>query len=451
MRPKPFVATLLVIGIASVGIAGWRGARRSPSPATRPALASVIIHDVPFEVQKPDFCGEACAAMWLHKLGKRGDQDWVFDQSGLDPKAGRGVYASELAQALVRIGFRVGRGWYRVLGGRPDTGEQLAVLFQQMHADLLRGVPSIVCMHYDDKPTTTEHFRLVLGYDATTDQVVYHEPAEPGGAYRRMTREQFIALWPLKEDAIEWTVVRFRLEGDPIQEAPLTDARSGAGYAQHLMVLSERLPRTFSVVLVPPFVVVGDTGEEEVRRHALGSVAWAVKQLKALYFAKDPEEIIDIWLFKDDSSYRHYTKVLFDEEPETPYGYYAARHHALFMNIATGGGTLVHEIVHPYVHANFPAAPPWFNEGLGSLYEQCDEVNGKIVGLVNWRLEGLQRSIRAARLPSFRSLTAADNHEFYKGRHSDTGYGQARYLLLYLQEKGLLVGYYHRFRAARQL
>ena len=40
------------------------------------------------------------------------------------------------------------------------------------------------------------------------------------------------------------------------------------------------------------------------------------------------------------------------------------------MNIATGGGTLVHEIVHPFMAANFEQCPSWFNEGLGSLYEQ---------------------------------------------------------------------------------
>ena len=41
----------------------------------------------------------------------------------------------------------------------------------------------------------------------------------------------------------------------------------------------------------------------------------------------------------------------------TPYGYYSAAHRALIMNIATGGGTLVHEIVHPFVRANFPQMP----------------------------------------------------------------------------------------------
>ena len=70
---------------------------------------------------------------------------------------------------------------------------------------------------------------------------------------------------------------------------------------------------------------------------------------------------------------------------------------ALVMNIATGGGTLVHEIVHPFVAANFPDCPAWFNEGLGSLYEQCGEEDGQIHGYTNWRLPGLQAAIRKHR------------------------------------------------------
>ena len=437
-------------GVALLCVLALRAVLLQPVPAGR-ALASVVIRDVPHEAQKPDFCGEACAAMWMHKLGKRGDQDWVFDQSGLSPAEGRGVYASELARALVRIGFQIGRGWSPLVGSRSDIGVPLARLFEELHADLLRGVPSIVCMHYDQTPDTTEHFRLILGYDAGADEVIYHEPAEADGAYRRMSRAQFLALWPLRAGDAEWTVVRFRLEGPPAQEAPPSDARTDADYAQHVLALKARLPAGFQVAVVPPFVVVGDSSPEVFRLSAEGSVAWAVKQLKALYFTKDPDEIVDIWLFKDADSYNRHLADLFDEEPGTPYGYYAPRHHALFMNISTGGGTLVHEIVHPYVHANFPDAPPWLNEGLGSLYEQCDEADGKIVGLVNWRLEGLKRGIRRGDLPSFRTLSAANDNEFYGGRHSDTAYGQARYLLYYLQEKGLLQTFYRRFHAARKV
>lgn len=438
-------------GVALLGGLALRASLLRPVPAGR-ALASVVIRDVPHESQKPDFCGEACAAMWLHKLGTRGDQDWVFDQSGLSPKEGRGVYASELARALVHIGFQIGRGWSTLVGSRSDIRAPLARLFEELHADLARGVPSIVCMHYDQTPDTTEHFRLILGYDAGADEVSYHEPAEADGAYRRMSRAQFLTLWPLRTGDSEWTVVRFRLAGRPAQEAPPGDVRTGADYAQHVLSLKARLPAGFQVAVVPPFVVVGDSTPEVFRLSTEGSVAWAVKHLKALYFPKDPDEIVDIWLFKDAGSYSRHLAELFDEtDPGTPYGFYSLKHRALFMNISTGGGTLVHEIVHPYVHANFPAAPPWLNEGLGSLYEQCDEADGKIVGLVNWRLAGLQLGIRQGSLPSLRTLTAADDGEFYGGRHSDTTYAQARYLLYYLQERGLLQTFYRRFHAAREV
>ena len=65
------------------------------------------------------------------------------------------------------------------------------------------------------------------------------------------------------------------------------------------------------------------------------------------------------------------------------------------MNIGTGGGTLVHEVVHPFIAASFPAAPAWFNEGLASLYEAVREKDGQFWGLPNWRLDGLKRAIRA--------------------------------------------------------
>jgi hypothetical protein len=108
------------------------------------------------------------------------------------------------------------------------------------------------------------------------------------------------------------------------------------------------------------------------------------------------------------------------------------------------GGTLVHEIVHPFVEANFPACPSWLNEGLGSLYEQCGEENGRIHGYTNWRLPGLQQAIRENRVPSFKTLMEMDTRAFY---NDDRGvnYAQSRYLCYYLQQNGLLVKFYHEF------
>ncbi len=226
-----------------------------------------------------------------------------------------------------------------------------------------------------------------------------------------------------------------------------TNTFTAADYAQHVMKLKKKIPGDeFTVVIQRPFVVIGDESPAMVRRRAEGTVKWAVDRLKAAYFTKDPNEILDIWLFKDEASYRKHAKSIFNHEPDTPYGYFSHTEKALIMNIRSGGGTLVHEIVHPLVASNFPGCPAWFNEGLGSLYEQSRSRNGQIVGLTNWRLDGLQDAIRRRKVPSFRTLCSTTDHQFYR-KDPGTNYAQARYLCYYLQEHNLLRKYYHAFHA----
>ncbi|MBN1606990.1 MAG: hypothetical protein JW940_10180 [Polyangiaceae bacterium] len=225
---------------------------------------------------------------------------------------------------------------------------------------------------------------------------------------------------------------------------------SRTDYAQHVLDLRRRLPPGFSLVVEPPFVVLGNGSADRVRHFAVGTIRWAVTLLKKSYFTRDPSRILDIWLLEDDTSYRQASLDLVGRLPNTPYGFYDDAKGALVMNITTGGGTLVHEIVHPFIEANFEHCPAWFNEGLGSLYEQSDERDGEIVGLTNWRLPGLQRAIRRGVLPSFEALTHTTSSDFYD-RDPGTNYAQARYLLYYLQEMGLLVRYYHLFLEQRTL
>jgi hypothetical protein len=175
-------------------------------------------------------------------------------------------------------------------------------------------------------------------------------------------------------------------------------------------------------------------------------VRGTVDRLKKDYFTRDPANILEVWLFRDDASYKTHTKEFFNDEPDTPYGYYSPSDRALVMNIATGGGTLVHEIVHPFIEANFPECPAWFNEGLGSLYEQSGVVDGRIYGYTNWRLRGLQIGLRKKIVPTFKELTTMTDREFYN-EATGTNYAQARYLLYYLQERKLLVGFYKEFTA----
>jgi hypothetical protein len=225
---------------------------------------------------------------------------------------------------------------------------------------------------------------------------------------------------------------------------------TAAEFERHVRELKKKLPgEGFTIVVTPPFVVIGDDPPKEVRRRAKDTVQWAVEKLKAAYFTKDPPEILDIWLFKDNESYEKNAEKLFHTKPDTPYGYYSDADKALVMNIATGGGTLVHEIVHPFVAANFPHCPAWFNEGLGSLYEQSGEEDGQIHGYTNWRLPGLQKVIRKQRVPSFQTLCSTTGEEFYE-KDKGTNYAQARYLCYYLQQQGLLQKFYRRFHANRQ-
>ena len=233
----------------------------------------------------------------------------------------------------------------------------------------------------------------------------------------------------------------------PADSAPNKDP-----YVEHVAALRKQLANKgftkVDIVIEKPFVVVGDAGPDELQLDA-ETVRWAIKHLEADFFAARPTKIINIFLFQDAATYERGVKRLTGDEPGTPYGFYSKTHGGMFMNIGTGGGTLVHEIVHPYVEADFPNAPPWLNEGLGSLFEQSASRNGHIVGLTNWRLEGLQRAITAKRVPTFHALTRLSSDAFY-GDDSGVHYAASRYLLYYLQEKGRLRDFYRAFRAARK-
>lgn len=413
-------------------------ALNAPSLAAEP----ILIRNVPHISQKPDFCGEACVSMALTALGVKVDQDAVFDHSGLDPLAGRGCYTTELVRAVGDLGFDPGPVWLKVDPSKAD--EQIEQAATQVERDLAGGRMSILCTHFDDSPTSPEHFRLFVGYDRDRQEFLYHDPAIPQAAYQRMPRATLKTLWPLKYKSDEWTLVLISLKSVRLPKAEAATRFTAADYAQHIHHLRDKLPAGFHVRIEEPFVVVGDEEPATVDRRSQDTVRWAVDRIRRDYFLKDPDEVITVWLFRDSVSYETHAEKLFGRRPTTPYGYYSPTFHALVMNISTGGGTLVHEIVHPFMSANFPGCPSWFNEGLASLYEQSGEREGHIIGRTNWRLKGLQRAIEEDRLPTFDALCHTTSSEFYADK-SGTNYAQARYLCYHLQQEGLLVKFYHQF------
>ncbi|MEL7500165.1 MAG: DUF1570 domain-containing protein [Planctomycetota bacterium] len=399
---------------------------------------SVHLNQVPFIRKKPDFGGEACGAAFLQSLGNQVDQDFVFDQSGVSPTLGRGCVTSELVTALKACRVQTGDVWFRA-----NSSQQIRAVWSQIHTDLIKGRPTIAVAKKD-----AERFVLVTGYDQQNDEVIFHDPNQDDGADQKQDLSAFLDSMRLRSvDASgeeSFQVVAIRCRGGKTNLTKSQERFSDADYAQHIRQLKTRLPNDeFSIVLQKPFVVVGDGGADKVKRTAERTVKWAVDCIKQDYFQRDPLHILDIWLFKNPESYQRHNVQLFGSKPTTPFGYYSSQHRALVMDISTGGGTLVHEIVHPFIESNFVLCPSWFNEGLASLYEQSSSRNGRIIGLTNWRLRGLQKTIEAERLATFKELCETSTREFYRG--AGTNYAQARYLCYYLQERGLLNKFYHAF------
>jgi len=229
---------------------------------------------------------------------------------------------------------------------------------------------------------------------------------------------------------------------DPTERRPATEKE----LARDAERIRKLLGDGFIVELEKPFVVAGNISRADFTQIKTGTILESYDAFYRQFFTVKPSHILRVYLFKDDRTYRAYAKKLFGDEPETPYGYYSSRDRSLIMNIGTGTGTLVHEMTHALIESDFPQVPAWFNEGLGSLFEQCMFTEHGLKGLVNWRLPILRKAIADKRLTGLRKLVSTTRHEFYqdeKGAH----YAEARYFCMYIQELGLLEKFYKEFRA----
>ncbi len=209
--------------------------------------------------------------------------------------------------------------------------------------------------------------------------------------------------------------------------------------------IRKNVPKSFVIIESAPFIVVGNLTRTGINRYVEGTIQSAAKAFDNQYFEKKPNEVIKIYLFKDDKTYRHYAKKLFDDNPDTPYGYFSPGSNRLVMNISTGGGTLVHELFHSLVRYDFPKIPDWANEGMASLYEQCRISDDKIKGAINWRFPILIKHLEKGTCISIEDLIAKKNHDFYD-KDNGSNYAVARYFCMYMQEEGVLEEFYREFR-----
>ncbi len=129
---------------------------------------------------------------------------------------------------------------------------------------------------------------------------------------------------------------------------------------------------------------------------------------------------------------------------------------AVGMVRGTQTGTLMHELFHLLVRASFGDIPQWLDEGVASLYEVSAERDGRYVGLPNWRGRVLDnawdmrptlRSVVASPWFAFDRTDGQENGWMMEAERAAVHLATARYLALYLQDKGKLRTVFDAFRA----
>lgn len=199
-------------------------------------------------------------------------------------------------------------------------------------------------------------------------------------------------------------------------------------------------------IVRPPFVLAGDLTESELEAHYEHTILPTMRALNACFFDRLPEAPIAVLLFASERSYREHAMRLDRRETTSYYGYYQKPERRIVLNIATGNGTLAHELTHALAHADFPDMPEWFDEGLASLYEQSEFSDDglRLIGVSNWRLNYLYQAARQGRLPDLQSMMTAPH---VRPEHEAVDYALARYFCLYLQDRDLLQDFYRKYRA----
>jgi hypothetical protein len=229
------------------------------------------------------------------------------------------------------------------------------------------------------------------------------------------------------------------------EKDPPTDLEKEGALASAVREMQKELGRGFHVEGKFPFVVGGDFPARYFRRYMDHTIFSSYKAFYTQFFKTHPTHVHKVYLFWGKESYEENVWRLWKHRPSTPWGYYMPSSRSLIMNIARGGGTLVHELVHALMEYDFPEAPMWLDEGMGSLFEQCSNRYGRILGLENWRLPILKRGIARKRVKSLRDLLSTTRFEFIDD-NSSLNYAQARYFCMYMQQEGLLETLYRLFR-----
>ena len=195
------------------------------------------------------------------------------------------------------------------------------------------------------------------------------------------------------------------------------------------------------------FVYVHARDEEDIRVIRDGLEDYAEHQWEALFQNKPGSPVYIVLLTREDSR-----KVL----GRRIGGFFQRAANVLFCgDIAAHKLTRTSVVVHEFTHALHFADqgvrrqqhPIWLVEGLATLFESSDLTkDGRYVPRHNQRLAVIQEAVRGNRSLPWTSIVRFNQLQFM--RAARVCYAQARYMLLYMYEKGLLKPFYDEYTEA---
>lgn len=201
----------------------------------------------------------------------------------------------------------------------------------------------------------------------------------------------------------------------------------------------------WATLIRPPFVFAGDLSDDDLEALYRETVVPTIRALQFDYFDRDPDEPITVLILSSDEAYRSALDGIGHGRRAEYSGLYARDARTVVVNVATGAGTLAHELTHALAHADCPDLPEWLDEGLASLHEEADFSSDglRLLGKDNWRSQFLHE---AHRRDCWKPLRSLFERPFAAPQVAALDYALARYLCLFLQERGALAAYYRKCR-----
>ena len=94
-----------------------------------------------------------------------------------------------------------------------------------------------------------------------------------------------------------------------------------ATFDERVAAARQAAPSGYTVVGQAPFILISNHSPAIIRDIAVRVVEPTVRLLKKDFFARDAD-VTEVWLMRDDRSYRELVRRKLGRNPSTPYGFY---------------------------------------------------------------------------------------------------------------------------------